>query len=573
MAKELDKYQIMTYYNLPENYHYFEDADVTKFDSLTGDEIDANFFVLEGRDIDKIDIVRDEETGESYLNITLINGETIESENPFDEYIESLSFDYDKEDGILTVCINDCDHEPIKVEGFLTLKDVKNLLKDYYTYTDGTISGNGTSDAPLSISRSERTGNVKPINDIVETLPTSGMNIGDRYIAYNTVDNSGRYYNFDGLLEVIAALEEEGHGWKVANKHDWDNMLNHFETGIFKDHNSHYPSKWLGKRANSVLKNWNDFGLDYCGYVFNGDEKSVSFKDERAQFWTASNAAGEDLCNKDTEAWVKQFMTTRGQVYQTIVDNAIYSSIRLVKDVDDEVENSAEILGEIYPVSVMIADCGKSKMWTTINLNYETQIARNSFKDDSEIEAKPFIYEWDGYKWVIIRIEDYTTFMLKADNRMYYVHDNNILPVNCDKAPTHKLIEAAQYVYDDYEYSGEFVIGNDTIEYIIDAANIGEGGRNIMNDFARFLGALYRTNRVEPIRFNYQYYDWDDECTLKGSNYKRIGVPISQADSLVTAIVAAYQTDPTQVFKVKFDHTVINVTINVVAEDNTESEG
>jgi hypothetical protein len=47
----------------------------------------------------------------------------------------------------------------------------------------------------------------------------------------------------------------------------------------------------------------------------------------------------------------------------------------------------------------------------------------------------------------------------------------------------------------------------------------------------------------------------------------------SSNDSLVTAIVAAYQADPTQVFKVKFDHTVINVTINVVAEDNTESEG
>ena len=187
MAKELDKYQIMTYYNLPENYHYFEDADVTKFDSLTGDEIDANFFVLEGRDIQSIDVVRDEETDESYISITLINGETIEAENPFDEYIESLSFDYDKEDGILTVCINDCDHEPIRVEGFLTLKDVRNLLKDYYTYTDGTISGNGTSDAPLSISRSERTGNVKPVNGIVDTLPKSGMTIGDRYITYNKV--------------------------------------------------------------------------------------------------------------------------------------------------------------------------------------------------------------------------------------------------------------------------------------------------------------------------------------------------------------------------------------------------
>lgn len=566
MAKELDKYQIMTYYNLPENYHYFEDADVTKFDSLTGDEIDANFFVLEGRDIDTIDVVRDEETGESYIKITLINGETIESENPFDEYIQSLSFEYDKEDGILTVCVNDCDHEPLKVEGFLTLKDVRELLKDYYTYTDGTISGDGTADAPLSISRSQRTGVVKAVNDIVDSLPTSGMVIGDRYISYSAIDNSGRYYNYDGLLEVIAALEEEGNGWKVANKHDWDNMLNHFETGIYKDHGSFKPSKWLGRKANTVLKFSQDFGLEYSGYVFNDDEKSVSFKNERAQFWTASNSIGKDLTNKDTEAWVKQFMTTRGQVYQTIVDNAIYSSIRLVKEINDEVESSARILGEIYPVSIMISDKGKSKMWTTVNLNYETKVARNSFKDESEIVNKPFIYEWDGSKWVIIKIEDYTAFILKTDNRMYYVHDNTILPVNYNKTPTDKLIDAAEYEYDDYEYKGEFVIGGDTIDYSINAADIGDGGRNIMNDFARFLGGLYRTNKIEPIQFKYKYYDWDDEGTLKGSNYKLIGEPIRQEISLVTAIVAAYQADPTQVFKVKFDHTVISVTINVVTE-------
>lgn len=563
MAKNVDKYQIMTYYNLPENYHYFENTDVTKFDSLTGDEIDANFFVLEGRDIQSIDVVRDEETGESRIVTTFINGEVIESENPFDEYIESLSFDYDQEDGVLTICVNDCDEEPLRVEGFLTVKDIRNILKDYYTYTDGTISGDGTSDNPLSIARSHRTGCVKPVNGIVEKLPTSGMTIGDRYIAYNAVDNSGRYYNFDGLLEVISALEEEGNGWKVANKHDWDDMLNHFETGIFKDHNGMAPSKWLGKKANTVLKNSIDFELDYCGYVFNGDEKSVSFRDERAQFWTASNAAGRDLCSKDTEAWVKQFMVTRGQVYQTIVDNAIYSSIRLVKDIDDEIESSAEILGEIYPVSVMIGDKGKSKMWTTVNLNYQTETARNSFKDNSEIVNKPFIYEWDGDKWIIIKIEDYTSFMLKADNRFYYVHDNEIFLVNCDKAPTQKLTDATNYVYDDYEYKGEFVISENSVEYNISLANIGEGGKNIMNDFARFLGALYRTNKVEPIQFKYKYYDWDDEGTLKGSNYKLIGEPIRQDISLVTAIVLAYNEDPTQVFKVKFDHTIVNVTINV----------
>lgn len=575
MAKKLDKYQIMTYYNLPENYHYFEDADVTKFDSLTGDEIDANFFVLEGRDINTIDVVKDEETGESNIVITLINGEKIETENPFDEYIETLSFDYDREGGILTICVNDCDEEPITVEGFLTLDDVKDLLKKYYTYTDNSLSGDGTVNAPLSIARSQRTGFVKPINAIVEELPTTGMNIGDRYVTYETVDTYGRYYNFDGLQEVIAALEEEGNNWKVANKPDWDGILNYLESDLYKDHNSFNPSKWLGQKANTKLRQGSEFGLEYCGYVFNGDEKAVSFKNEKAGFWAASNAIGKDLTNKDSEAWVKQFQYTRGQVYQTIVDNAIYSSIRLVKECgENEKINAAEILGEIYPVSVMPSDCGKTKMWTTVNLNYQTENVNNCFKDDSSLVSKPYIKEWDGSKWVTIGIEDYTVFMLKSENKLYYAKNNEVVPINFDKTPTEKLVEAAEYEYSDYEYKGEFVLGEDRIDYTINQENIGEGGVNIMNDFARFLGGLYRTNKVEPIQFKYKYYDWDDEEPNKGSNYKEIGLPCTQPVSLVTAIVFAYNTDPKQVFKVKFDHTVVSVTINVVVDEvEPETEG
>lgn len=565
MAKKLDKYQRMTYYNLPENYHYFEDGDVTKFDSLTGDEIDANFFVLEGRDINTIDVVKDEETGESNIVITFVNGEKLETENPFDEYIESLSFDYNKEDGVLTVCVNDCNEKPITVEGFLTLDDVKQLLAKYYTYTDNSLSGDGTVAAPLSIARSQRTGCIRLINDIVDELPTINMNIGDRYIIYETVDTYGRYYNFDGLQEVIAALEEEGNGWKVANKPDWDGILNYLESDLYKDHNAFSPSKWLGQKANTKLRQGTEFGLEYCGYAFNGDEKVISFKNEKAGFWAASNAIGKDLTNKDTEAWVKQFQYTKGQVYQTIIDNAIYSSIRLVKECGvNEKVNAAKILGEIYPVSVMLSDDDKPKMWTTINLNYQTENAKNCYKDESALVSKPYIKEWDGINWVTISAEDYAVFMLKSEDKLYYVRNNEIIPVNFDKTPTHKLVEAAEYEYNDYEYKGEFVISNNTIVYIINGSNIGEDNENLINDFSRFLGGLYHTNNVEPIQFNYKYYDWDDEGNNKGSNYKEIGVPVSQPVSLVTAIVAAYQADPTQVFKIKFDHTVVSVTINVV---------
>ena len=146
MSTNSDIYQKITYYKLPENYHYYEDVDVTKFDSLTGDEVDANFFVLEGRDISSIEISEDKKK----LILKLVNGSTIESDNIFGDYIETLSFDYDAEDGILTVCINDCDEEPLKVEGFLTLKDVAKMLENFYIHTDNTLTGNGSLDAPLS---------------------------------------------------------------------------------------------------------------------------------------------------------------------------------------------------------------------------------------------------------------------------------------------------------------------------------------------------------------------------------------------------------------------------------------
>lgn len=596
MSTNSDIYQKITYYKLPENYHYYEDVDVTKFDSLTGDEVDANFFVLEGRDISSIEISEDRKR----LILNLVNGSTIESDNIFGNYIETLSFDYDDEDGILTVCINDCEHEPLKVEGFLTLKDVAKMLEDFYVHTDNTLTGNGSLDAPLSIAASHRTGMIKPIDDVVAVLPENPI-IGSRYLMAERIDCVGRFYNFSGLFDIMNALEENGSKWRIASKDDWDEMLNYLEIPLYKDHNKPIPSKWLGQKANIKLKNLTNFGLEYCGYVFDDDEKSVSFKDEKASFWCNTNTFGKPVREGDTQAWVKQFKGgdhPDGRVYQTLVDNAIFSSVRLVKDIEDgETVDAAEILGNIYPVTVMRSADGKNKMWITSNLDYDTR-NYHSFKSDSSFVTKPFINEWDGEKWIKYGIEGYTTFMIKSANALYYINnDGHIKPVDNDvieriatlendivalenrvtsleimvanyhKPVQTKLEEARAYVYDpQYEYKGEFEFGEESINYTINIANIGEGGRNIMNDFARLLGGLYRTNKVEPIQFNYKYYDWDDNGDNKGSNYKLIGESIRQENSLVTAIVAAYMADPTQVFKIKFDNTVVNTTITVVNE-------
>ena len=195
----------------------------------------------------------------------------------------------------------------------------------------------------------------------------------------------------------------------------------------------------------------------------------------------------------------------------------------------------------------------------------------NSFKDESELVIKPFVNEWDGEKWIKMEIEDYTTFMLKATNQMYYVKDNEIFALNGEKTPFMELQDAKEYVYEDFTYTGTFTVGVDnTINYTILATDFGDG-RPMMNDFARFLGALYRTNKVEPIQFNYNYYDWDDNGTLKGSNYKRIGFPLDNTNSLVhdfVAYFAEHQSDEN--YKIKFDKTIITVTINIIPENSGE---
>ena len=584
-----DKYQVMTYYKLPENYHYFEE-DVTKFDSLTGDEIDGNFFVLEGRDIDSIEISEDKKR----LILNLINGGAIESDNIFTEYIETISMEYDPEDGVLSMFINGCTQEPITADGFITLGDIKELLKDYSINTDTTLTGDGTKEHPLSVASSLMPGTVKPINGVIEGELPEEATIGDRYLTFEEINLTGKFYNFNGLGEVMAALKEEDNGWRVATKPEWDSMLNALEPKpLFRNHDSHTPSKWLGKKANLYLKQSTPFGLEYCGYVFNGDEKVVSFNTTRASFWTASNFTGKPLTENDNEAWVKQFYIDKGQVYQTIVDNAIYSSIRLVKECDGtEKENAAEILGTIYPVDTMRSATGKTKMWTTVNLDYDTENS-NCFTPDSSLVTKPYINEWNGMEWVKYSLDDYVTFMNKETEEMCYVKNGEIVKLDNEisdtintlqekvtnledevivlsdlinkyhKTPTEKLNEAIEYEYADYQYKGVFtIIDENQVGYSISASDLGDG-TNMMNDFARLFGAMYRTNKIEPIQFNYTYYDWDDNSTLKGSNYKKVGEPLNgQVNTLVHAFVGAYSPS-VSTYYVKFDSTVVSVVISI----------
>lgn len=99
------------------------------------------------------------------------------------------------------------------------------------------------------------------------------------------------------------------------------------------------------------------------------------------------------------------------------------------------------------------------------------------------------------------------------------------------------LVNMSGFTYSPaYTYHGDVEVNGNNINYTIANEKVGEKYSNIMNDFARFLGALYRGNdgKVNPIAYAGTEYAWDKSGTLKGSNYKA-----ANGDTLVSAVVNA----------------------------------
>ena len=99
------------------------------------------------------------------------------------------------------------------------------------------------------------------------------------------------------------------------------------------------------------------------------------------------------------------------------------------------------------------------------------------------------------------------------------------LPDNQQKA----AVTAANYTYPDYAYVGTLYASENDVVYVADQNGTPE---DMMNDFARFAGALHRAAGVAEIVYNGVKYTWDpalvkangyindpDQSELKGSNW------------------------------------------------------
>ncbi|OUN22484.1 hypothetical protein B5G34_06310 [Flavonifractor sp. An82] len=125
------------------------------------------------------------------------------------------------------------------------------------------------------------------------------------------------------------------------------------------------------------------------------------------------------------------------------------------------------------------------------------------------------------------------------------------------------VTEAGEYTYaDGYTYAGSYesVFSGSTREDVAvtitarydDLSALADG--SAMNDMARFLGALYRQDNgatVASITYGGQVYTWanGENASNLGSNWvKDPESPAGQGNTLVSAIVSAFQEEPGETF-------------------------
>lgn len=105
---------------------------------------------------------------------------------------------------------------------------------------------------------------------------------------------------------------------------------------------------------------------------------------------------------------------------------------------------------------------------------------------------------------------------------------------------TTSISSALGYTYDDsYQYTGTLFVDGSTILAGYTAEQVGTQSKAVMNDMARFLGALKRYNNspIVAIKYGNTKYVWSESGTLKGSNWVKDGD--SKNTTLVSEVVAA----------------------------------
>lgn len=386
----------ITYYKLISDYQNRGDYP-PKNCGLTATEVDQNFYFLRGNDIDGF--IKDEESKK--VSLQRMNGDKIEIPMFYD-------FDYDAGRGTLTITAPNGTF--IEVPGFYCES------KDKRIYSDNTLIGEGTKESPLGLSGLERTGTYAACKDVIdftkgETLPVDPK-FGDRYVTKEKVNAVGVLYNFEGVKEIEATLNDNTSEWRVPTRQDWDKLLNSLECEEKKNHDTTSCNKWAGEFAGKFLKStkyWkgSDFsGIGYenfnilpTGAKWSIDNDDIDGITENAILWTATSETEID----DADIFAKQFAYNNDMVKTISIGPDYFCSLRLVKDFNNNYNPIETICGITTPCSLMLHS---GQVWTSANFslrvdtqNYsESEMWQETFSGETE-KIYHFIAEFDGKKW------------------------------------------------------------------------------------------------------------------------------------------------------------------------------
>ena len=453
------------YYKLQSPYP----EDITKNCKLTINEIDSNFFNLKSYDIESAEFIREEKT----LVLTRVNGDKLIvdlSDMVYDlqananctESGVTLTMHYDGKNG----------EKDIRVDNLITLDMLRNKIEELIgtdiltkVITDGTLKGYGTLDSPLGLNGTEKTGQYAPVISRLDLTDGDELpevaKLGTRYATVEYVNDYGYLYNGAGVQKISDHVEEEGRGWRVPSKEDWDAMLNLIEPCENRNHDSASCHRELGMVAGKYLKSacgWVGQPICECGetvpdtgctigngsetpgeYIEDTDDYGVpetnldgpqgvdkygmnilpvgvavldgygkpqysSFR-EKAAMWTTSFVHGD----VDQDKYVKVFDWNKAGVTQVAECPTPYYGVRLVKDYDGSNYFDTEYIDGVPYKTILFPEI--RQIWLASNyakkegfVEYTAggEVPEVLPVNNGEVNEKRkavFLNEWNGCYW------------------------------------------------------------------------------------------------------------------------------------------------------------------------------
>lgn len=406
------------------------DGDKTVNRSLHCEEVDGNFHFLRGYDISGITFDQKTDT----LELHRVDGSVLRVNIGKPVNLNGASLD--KRTGVLTL---DTDEGPITVSGFLTNENAINGIK---VATDSTISGDGTTNNPLRVSATEKTGTFAAAdeyrdlsieNKTLTEEDAEGLGTGYRIVTKEKASELGALYSFEEAKEIKAMLADKASAWRIPTKHDWDNILNALEPepdcdDNYRNHDDRRSNVQLGHVAGKKLKSarfWDgESGLDGfniipAGYI--NEDGGESSPKKFAAFWTTTEEDDKE------DMFIKRFESGKDTVYQSTWDPNKKLAIRLVKDFNcggncNESEY-IDALGITVPCVQMEGVSGAT-IWTACNIQLKnpsgcTASTWSEFTPEEMGYFERDIYlinEWDGEKWIKREMVDGQSIVLRNFN-------------------------------------------------------------------------------------------------------------------------------------------------------------